>query len=80
MSKKYNEGYKTLDEIRNCGKSMLTPEDVAQFLKCRAYNINVQANKDPSKLGFPVIVIGSRIKIPREGFVRFCEYSGIGAA
>ena len=30
-----------------------------------------QAMKDPTKLGFPVIVHGTRVKIPKQPFVRF---------
>lgn len=69
---------RTLQEIEICPKTMLTAADIAPFLKCDPYNINVQAHEDPSMLGFPVIVIGTRVKIPREGFVNFCRYHRIG--
>lgn len=64
---------RTLQEIKDCQKEMLTPDDVARVLGCCAYNINLQAKKDPKALGFPVVVIGTRVKIPRLGFIRFME-------
>lgn len=67
---------KTLQEIENCPKAVLSPTDVAGYLGCEPYSINVQAKADPSVLGFPVIVMGSRVRIPKEGFVRFCR--GLG--
>ena len=63
----------TLSEIRASTKTVLTPNDVCELLSCRRYDINLQAHNDPSKLGFPVVVIGSRVKIPREAFLRFWE-------
>ena len=64
---------RTLQEIENCGKNMLVPTDVAEFLGCEPYSINRAAKDAPGLLGFPVIVMGSRVRIPREGFVRFCR-------
>lgn len=63
----------TIAEIRQSKKTVLTPEDVCEVLSCRRHNINLQAQNDPSKLGFPVIVMGSRVKIPREAFLRFWD-------
>ena len=65
---------RTLQEIENCEKEMLTPKDVAKFLSCDAYSISLQAKENPKALGFPVIVIGTRTKIPRDGFVNFCRW------
>lgn len=61
----------TLDEIRKSGKEFLTPRDVAEVLGCHPYSINVQAKLDIKKLGFPAALIGTRVKIPREGFIRW---------
>ena len=62
-----------LQEIKDSPKEILVPTDVARVLCCDAYSINLQAQKDPSKLGFPVIVIGTRVKIPKAAFIRFME-------
>lgn len=64
---------RTLQEIKDCPKEILTTRDVAGVLCCDAFNINLQAKADPSKLGFPVVVVGTRVKIPKAGFVRFME-------
>ena len=61
----------TLDEIRNSTKEVLTPADIADVLNCDAQDIRVQARTAPERLGFPVIIIKSRTKIPRIPFLRF---------
>ena len=64
---------RTLQEIKDCPKEMLVPTDIAGLLGCEPYSINLQARKDPKALGFPVVVLGSRVKIPKHGFIRFME-------
>ena len=59
----------TLEEMRTSTKDFLTPTDVAKVLGCHPYSINVQAQEDPSKLGFPVAVVKRRVRIPRMGFL-----------
>lgn len=61
----------TLAEIKESHSTWLTAEDIAPVLECSANSIRVQAQADPSKLGFPVTVICSRVKINRKGFLRF---------
>lgn len=78
MSKRKSDCMKTLQEIRECGKEFLVPEDIKGVLRCDGQTINLQAQADPSKLGFPVIVMGSRVRIPTAAFLRFCEGAGIG--
>ena len=65
---------RTLDDLKACQKNFLTTADIAPFLHCDAFNINLQAQKDPSKLGFPVCVLGTRVKIPRVGFIKWYEW------
>ena len=64
---------RTLEEIEACEKTMLTPQDVSDYLGCHHYSINVAARDCPDALGFPVIKMGSRVRSPKEGFVRFCK-------
>ncbi len=64
---------KTLEELEASEKQTLTADEVAPYIGCDGHSIRLQAQKDPAALGFPVIVIGRRIYIPREGFVRFCR-------
>ena len=61
----------TLDEIRNSTKEVLTPADVAEVLQADPQDIRVQARTAPERLGFPVIIIKSRTKIPRVPFLRY---------
>ena len=64
---------RTLEEIEACPKTMLVPSDVAGYLGCDAQSIRISARQAPELLRFPVIVVGTRTLIPREGFVRFCR-------
>lgn len=61
----------TLDEIKACDKPTLTPADIADVLNADPQDIRVQARTAPEKLGFPVIIIKSRTKIPRLPFLRY---------
>lgn len=69
----------TLSELQSSTKDFLIPEDVADLIGCKPYSINVQAKADPSKLGFPVSLIGTRVKIPRLGFLHWMLYGSGGA-
>ena len=60
-----------VNEIKNSSKILLTPADIAPILNCDPQGIRVQAQRDPSKLGYPVIAIGSRVRIPRIPFPKF---------
>ncbi len=61
----------TLDEIKACDKPTLTPAEIADGLNCDAQDIRIQARTAPERLGFPVIIIKSRTKIPRVPFLRY---------
>lgn len=63
----------SVEEMKGLSKDYLTPKDIAGCLGCTAYALNQQAASDASKLGFPVVIIGKRVKIPREAFIRFME-------
>lgn len=65
----------TIDEIRSSTKDMLTPSDIAPVLGCHPYSLNVAAKADIKVLGFPASLIGTRLKIPRVGFLRW--YDGL---
>lgn len=61
----------TLSEIELSNKPILTPSDVAEVLGVKPYSINLQAKQDITKLGFPCSLIGTRVRIPRNGFIRW---------
>lgn len=63
----------TLSEIKQSDKDMLIPADIAQVLGCNPHQIRVAAHQRPELLGFPVIVVGTRVKIPRKPFIHFIE-------
>lgn len=63
----------TLQELKRYPKDMLTPAEAAKVLHCSAQGLRMTAREDPYSLGFPVAVIGGRVKIPRAGLIRFLE-------
>lgn len=62
-----------ITEIRTMSKDFLTPAEVASAMGCDPQSIRVGAKIRPNALGFPVSVVGSRVKIPREGFLRWYD-------
>lgn len=62
---------KTLRDVAESKKLMLTANDIAPILKSDPQLIRMQARERPELLGFPVVCIGSRVKIPREAFLSF---------
>lgn len=63
----------TLKEIEESTKEVLTCQDVSAVLKCNPATLHMQAMKAPQFLGFPVIVMGSRVKIPRRPFINYMK-------
>lgn len=63
----------TLKEIENSSKEVLTCKDVASVLQCNPATLHLQAMEQPWRLGFPVIVMGSRVKIPRLPFLKYMK-------
>lgn len=68
----------TLDDVRRMDADTITPAVAAQVLGCDPQWIRVAARQDKSLLGFPVVIIRSRTKIPRLAFIRFMEGGGGG--
>ena len=64
---------KTLEEIERSSAEMLTPTDIAPIFPANPQSIRLQARDNPDALGFPVICIGSRVYIPKQGCLRFCK-------
>ena len=61
----------TVEEIKASPERWLTAEQIAPVLECDPNSIRRQAQADPSKLGFPVTVVGSRVKVVRTKFLEF---------
>ena len=68
----------TLKEIAGLNCDYLTPTQAAPVLKCNPYFINLMAKTEENRkaLGFPVIRVGTRIKIPRIPFLRVMGWEG----
>lgn len=62
----------TAEEIRSSGKAFLSPNDVKDVLHVMPYSLNVTI-KCGGTLPFPHIMIGTRLKFPREAFIEWAE-------
>lgn len=61
----------TLDNLKNIDRDCLTAAQVAPVIGADPSMIRWQAHHEREALGFPVIVIGTRIKIPKIPFIKF---------
>ena len=59
----------TLEEIKASPSVWLTPAEIAPVLECDPNVIRRQAQDDPSKLGFAVVVATSKTKIDDSSIV-----------
>lgn len=68
----------TLEDIARLEADFLIPSQVAAVLGCDQYMINVASRtaKGREHLGFPVIRIGNRVKIPRRPFLAYMGWNG----
>lgn len=63
----------TMEEIRASGKDVLTVADIAPVLGAHPQWIRKTAQDTPQLIGYPFTFTGNRMKIPREGFIRWME-------
>ena len=61
-------------DLEKLDQDFLTAAQIAPVLGIDPQDLRGQAQADASKLGFPVIVTGCRVRIPREGFINFCKF------
>lgn len=61
----------TLAEIEAVPGEVLLCKHVARVLQADPGTIHQQAVDCPERLGFPVIVAGTRVKIPKSPFLKF---------
>lgn len=59
-----------LDRIAALPKDMLVPTDICKYLGCSAYTINVATRDGKNPFPFPVIRLGTRVKIPKIPFIK----------
>lgn len=63
----------TIQEIKATEKPFLTCADIAPAIGSDPHALRLEARKPNSRLGFPVLLIGTRVKIPTAGFVAWYE-------
>lgn len=61
----------TIAEIETMPDEMLTPAQIAPIIGSNPDTIRWMARTAPENLGFPVVIIGNRVKIPRRPFLKF---------
>lgn len=64
----------TIQEIMASDAAVLLPTDVAAVLQCDPQYVRITARDRPEALGFPVTIVGKRVKIPRVPFLRYMGY------
>lgn len=60
----------TLEEIEALPKDMLVPKDICGYLGCSQYSINVCTRNGENPFPFPVIRMGTRVRIPKIPFLK----------
>lgn len=60
----------TLEDLERLPKEMLIPADIAPILGCKPYAINVATKDGRNPFPFPVIRMGSRVRIPKRPFIK----------
>lgn len=60
----------TLEDIAALPKEMLVPADIAPYLGCSPYTINVCTENGQNPFPFPVIRMGRRVRIPKGPFLK----------
>lgn len=63
----------SLDDLKRLDREFLTPAQVAEILNCSAHGVRIWARQRPEQLGFPVCIIGTRVRIPKRPFIQFME-------
>lgn len=62
-----------LEDIEAIPGEVLLVKDIAGILKANADTIRKQARLNPASLGFPAIVIGQSVRIPKRAFIAFMK-------
>ena len=60
----------TLEDIEKMEKEILIPADIAPILGCNPYAINVATRDGKNPFPFPIIRMGSRVRIPKRPFIK----------
>ena len=60
----------SLEELEALDKEMLVPTDIAPYLGCSPYTINVYTKNGQNPFPFPIIRMGNRVRIPKVPFIK----------
>ena len=60
----------TLNELEKLDKEVLVPKDIAPILGCTPYSINVATKDGANPFPFPIIRMGTRVRIPKMPFIK----------
>ena len=63
----------TLNDMAQSDKATLSCREVCEVLGCAEYSLHTQAMTHPERLGFPVVCIGRRVRIPRLTFLAYIQ-------
>ena len=67
----------TLEELKLSEKETISAAVAGKVLGVDPQLIRVQARQDKDALGFPVILLGRNVRIPRRSFIAFVEAAWI---
>lgn len=62
-----------LDNLKRVDREWLLAREVAPVLGTDPHSIRVAARLAPERLGFPVCLVGSRVRIPKKPFIQYWE-------
>lgn len=69
----YADAPETLEGVENIPGEVLSCAAVAKVLRANPAALHAQATENPTSLGFPVIVHGTRVKIPKRAFIAYMK-------
>ena len=65
------ESEQAINRISGMTCPFITPAQAVPVIGCSPQAIRIMAREKPAALGFPVVVIGTRTRIPRVPFLRW---------
>ena len=61
----------SIAELETMTKETISCNTAAEVIGCNPQLLRIQARECPQALGFPVVVVRKRVKIPRLAFIAF---------
>ena len=59
----------TICDLEAMTRETISPCEASEIIGCNPQVLRIQARQAPQALGFPVIVMGTRVRIPRRAFL-----------